>query len=65
MLHRFFFFFRDTSFGISTTLVFKKFHQHNLTTAFITDVKYHEKNLHYFRKFNMTTIGLGSYNLDP
>jgi len=59
------FFSKDTSFGVIPTLIFKKFSQNNLSTVFITDVKYHEKNLYYLKKFNMTTIGLVSYNLNP
>ena len=59
------FFSRDTSFGVNSTLIFKKFNQNNLNTVFLTDIKYHEKNLYYLKKFNTTTIGLVSYNLNP
>lgn len=59
------FFNRDTSFGVNSTLIFKKFSQNNLNTVFLTDIKYHEKNLYYLKKFNTTTIGLVSYNLNP
>ena len=59
------FFNKDASFGTTSTLIFKKFNQNNLHTVFLTDVKYHEKNLHYFKKFHITTIGLISYNLNP
>jgi glucose-1-phosphate cytidylyltransferase len=43
------FFSKDTSFGVIPTLIFKKFSQNNLSTVFITDVKYHEKNLYYLK----------------
>lgn len=59
------FFLKETVFGINTTLVFKKLHQRFLRTAFITDIKYHEKNIYYFNRLNMTTIGLVSHNLNP
>lgn len=59
------FFSKDTSFGIASTLIFKKLSQNNVNTVFLTDVKYHEKNLYYLKKFNITTIGLVSYNLNP
>jgi len=59
------FFTKDTNFGIVSTLVFKKFHQNGLNTVFLTDIKYHEKNLYYFKRFNITTIGLVPYNLNP
>ena len=59
------FFLKDTTFGIHSTLIFKKFQQRGLNTVFLTDLKYHEKNLYYFKRFNMTTIGLVPYNLNP
>lgn len=59
------FFSKDTNFGVVSTLIFKKLNQNNLNTVFLTDVKYHEKNLYYLKKFNITTIGLVAHNLNP
>lgn len=59
------FFNKDTNFGPTSTLIFKKLTQKNVHTVFLTDVKYHEKTLHYLKKFHITTIGLIPYNLNP
>jgi len=59
------FFLKDTTFGTNSTLIFKKLSQRGLNTVFLTDLKYHEKNLYYLQRFNVTTISLVPYNLNP
>lgn len=59
------FFTKDSKYSVASTLVFKKFQQSKVDTVFITDIKYHEKNLYYLKRFNITTIALMPYNLNP
>ena len=59
------FFLKDTTLGTNSTLIFKKLSQRGLNTVFLTDLKYHEKNLYYLQRFNVTTISLVPYNLNP
>jgi len=59
------FFLKDSKYGVTPTLIFKRFEQKSLSTAFLTDVKYHEKNLYYLKRFHIYTIGLVPYNLNP
>lgn len=59
------FFLNDTRYGVTPTLIFKRFEQKGLEISFLTDIKYHEKNLYYLKRFNIYTIGLVPYNSNP
>jgi hypothetical protein len=59
------FFLKDTKYGVTSTLIFKRLEQKKLNVSFLTDIKYHEKNLYYLKRFHIYTIGLVPYNLNP
>lgn len=60
-----YFFMKDTNFGVPSSVIFKRFKKNNLNLTFILDLKFHEKNLAFFRRINMYTIALVPYNMNP
>ena len=60
-----FFIYKDTNFGSTSTLIFKRLEMRGLNTVFLTDLKYHEKNLYFLKTSNIYTVGLVTYTADP
>ena len=60
-----YFYLKDNNFGISSSIIFKRFEKNGLNIAFILDLKQHEKNVTFLKKINLYTIGLVPYNMNP
>jgi hypothetical protein len=52
-------------YGTKLDFFYYKLKNKKLDFFFITDVEFHFKNIHYFKKFNFFTIGLIPANLNP
>jgi len=42
---------KDTKFGVSSSTIFKRFEKNGLNTTFVLDLKQHEKNVNFFKKY--------------
>ena len=60
-----FFTLQSLSFNKKTDFFFSKFKECETDFFFITDTDYHYKNLNYFNKNQIFTIGLIGINLNP
>lgn len=59
------FYFRDVKYGNETRLGFYELETESFDVAIVADVKFHEKNLFFLKRFNFYTIGLAPANYDP
>jgi len=60
-----YFFLKDCKYGNENRHVFSELERDGLNVSFVTDVKYHEKNVFFLKRFNSYTIGIIPFNMDP
>lgn len=60
-----FFIFKTNSFSKKIDFFYKKIYTLGVDFLFITDALYHVKNLYYFNKYKIFTLGLVSGTMDP
>jgi len=58
-------YFRDNPYGHETDYLFDYFNQYKLDAAIVTDLKTHEKNIFFMKRFNFYIIGLNPSNYNP
>jgi hypothetical protein len=58
-------YFKDNPYGHETDYLFDYFNQNNLDAALVTDLKSHEKNIFFMKRFNFYIIGLVPSNYNP
>ena len=60
-----YFFLKDASYGHDTHHLFTEFEQYQSLFSFVTDIKYHEKSIHFLKRFGGFTIGVTPLNMNP
>ena len=60
-----YFFLKDSSFSVSSEVVFQRFEKQGLNLVFILDLKHHEKSLHFLKKTSIFVISLTPFNMNP
>lgn len=60
-----YFFLKDSKYGDETTSIFHALESQGLNVSFVTDIKYHEKNVFFLKRFNSYTIGIVPFNMNP
>ena len=60
-----YFFLKDTHHGHFTNQIFSELEKKFTLFSFVTDIKYHEKNLHFLKRAGSYTIGVTPFNTDP
>jgi hypothetical protein len=60
-----YFFLKEARYGQYTHHIFLELEKTHNLTSFITNVRYHEKNIHFLKRFGGYTIGAVSINANP
>ena len=60
-----YFFLKDCNYGDQGRYVFSELERAGLNVSFVTDIKYHEKNVYFLKRFNSYTIGIVPFNMNP